>query len=52
MVSHVNWSHGIIGIVAAKLLEKYKKPTYVLEEMGEESKGVRVATGILALPMQ
>lgn len=39
VVSHVNWSHGIIGIVAAKLLEKYKKPTYVLEEMGEESKG-------------
>lgn len=39
VVSHVNWNHGIIGIVAAKLLEKYKKPTYVLEEMGEESKG-------------
>jgi len=39
VVSGKNWSHGIIGIVAAKLLEKYKKPTYVLEEMGEESKG-------------
>ncbi|MDB5183525.1 MAG: recJ, partial [Candidatus Saccharibacteria bacterium] len=34
-----NWSHGIIGIVAAKMMERYKKPTYVLEEMGEESKG-------------
>ena len=39
VVSHPEWSHGIIGIVAAKLLEKYKKPTYVLQEMGEESKG-------------
>ena len=39
VVSAPGWNHGIIGIVAAKLLEKYKKPTYVLEEMGGESKG-------------
>ena len=39
VVSAPGWNHGIIGIVAAKLLEKYKKPTYVLEEMGEEAKG-------------
>lgn len=39
VVSSSGWSHGIIGIVAAKLLEKYKKPTFVLEEMGEEAKG-------------
>lgn len=39
VVSGTGWSHGIIGIVAAKLLEKYKKPTYVLEEMGDEAKG-------------
>jgi len=39
VVSGKNWSHGIIGIVAAKLLEKYKKPTFVLEEMGDEAKG-------------
>ncbi len=39
VVSAPGWNHGIIGIVAAKLLEKYKKPTYVLEEMDEESKG-------------
>lgn len=39
VVSGVGWNHGIIGIVAAKLLERYKKPTYVLEEMGEEAKG-------------
>lgn len=39
VVSSAGWSHGIIGIVAAKLLERYHKPTYVLEEMGEEAKG-------------
>lgn len=39
VVSGKGWSHGIIGIVAAKLLEKYKKPTFVLEEMGDEAKG-------------
>lgn len=39
VVSHPDWNHGIIGIVAAKLLEKYQKPTYVLQEMGEQSKG-------------
>jgi single-stranded-DNA-specific exonuclease len=39
VVSAPGWNHGIVGIVAAKLLEKYKKPTFVLEEMGEEAKG-------------
>ena len=39
VVSGVGWNHGVIGIVAAKLLEKYKKPTFVLEEMGELAKG-------------
>lgn len=39
VVSAPRWNHGIVGIVAAKLLEKYKKPTYVLSEGGDESKG-------------
>lgn len=39
VVSGENWNHGIVGIVAAKLLEKFKKPTFVLQEMGEQSKG-------------
>lgn len=39
VVSGADWNHGIVGIVAAKLLEKYKKPTYVLQEMGDSSKG-------------
>ena len=35
IVSHESWSHGIIGIVAAKLLEKYHKPTFVLQELSD-----------------
>lgn len=33
------WSQGVVGIVAAKLLEKYKKPTFVFEMLGETMKG-------------
>ncbi|MGD8374107.1 MAG: single-stranded-DNA-specific exonuclease RecJ [Candidatus Woesebacteria bacterium] len=39
VLSHSSWSHGIIGIVAAKMLEKFKKPTFVLQEIGDETKG-------------
>jgi single-stranded-DNA-specific exonuclease len=39
VLSHTDWSHGIIGIVASKLVEKYKKPTFVLQELGDETKG-------------
>lgn len=39
VVSDPDWNHGIVGIVAAKLLERYKKPTFVLQEMGEKAKG-------------
>lgn len=33
VVSDASWSHGIIGIVAAKLLEAHHKPTFVLQEL-------------------
>lgn len=40
VVSDATWSHGIIGIVAARLLETYHKPTFVLQELeGGQSKG-------------
>lgn len=39
VVSAPGWNHGIIGIVAAKLLERFKKPTFVLEEIDDVSKG-------------
>ena len=39
VVSAEGWNHGIVGIVAAKLLERYQKPTYVLSVHGEDAKG-------------
>lgn len=39
VVSKAGWNHGIVGIVAAKLLEKYKKPAFVLAESESEAKG-------------
>lgn len=39
VLSGANWNHGVVGIVAAKLMEAYKKPVFVLQEMGDESKG-------------
>lgn len=37
IVSDPSWSHGIIGIVAAKLLERYYKPAFVLQELADGS---------------
>lgn len=39
VVSDADWNHGIVGIVASKLLERYRKPTFVIQEMGEVAKG-------------
>lgn len=39
VVSAEGWNHGVVGIVAAKLLEKYHKPTFVLGVDGDEAKG-------------
>lgn len=33
------WSHGVVGIVAAKLTERLTRPTFVLELEGETAKG-------------
>lgn len=40
VINGKNWNHGIIGIVAAKILEKFKKPVYILAENDNgETKG-------------
>jgi single-stranded-DNA-specific exonuclease len=33
------WPHGIVGIVAGKVAEKWQKPTLVLQILGDDAKG-------------
>lgn len=49
VVSHPGWSHGIIGIVASKLMETYHKPVFVLQELGSETKGSARSFGDFSL---
>ena len=39
VVSSDGWNHGVIGIVASKLVEKYKKPVFIIGERGDEATG-------------
>ena len=39
VLSSPDWSHGVVGIVASKISEKWHKPTIILQELGEFSKG-------------
>ena len=39
VVSAPDWNHGVIGIVASKLVERYKKPTFIIAERGDEATG-------------
>lgn len=34
-----DWSHGIVGIVASKLVERWRKPTLIMQIMGDTTKG-------------
>jgi single-stranded-DNA-specific exonuclease len=39
VVGSPDWKAGILGLVASKLVEKYKKPAFVWSEEGKEVKG-------------
>lgn len=39
VLSHPEWNHGIVGIVASKLVEQFHKPAIVLQETGGLAKG-------------
>ncbi len=39
VLSDPSWSHGIVGIVAAKIMERFSKPTIILQELSGEAKG-------------
>lgn len=39
VVNAPDWNHGVIGIVASKLVERYKRPTFIIGEHGDEATG-------------
>ena len=39
VLAHPDWSHGIVGIVASKLVEKHRKPVLVMQILGDKTKG-------------
>jgi single-stranded-DNA-specific exonuclease len=40
-----NWSHGVVGIVASKIAEKWQKPTLIAQILGEKAKGSARSVG-------
>jgi single-stranded-DNA-specific exonuclease len=40
-----SWPHGVVGIVASKIAEKYQKPTLVLQILGDTAKGSGRSSG-------
>jgi single-stranded-DNA-specific exonuclease len=49
VVASDEWNEGIIGIVASKLCEKYKKPSFVFKDRGEYLKGSARSLGDIHL---
>jgi single-stranded-DNA-specific exonuclease len=39
VLSAPRWHHGVIGIVASRLVERYYRPVFLITEDGEEGKG-------------
>ncbi|WP_088186321.1 single-stranded-DNA-specific exonuclease RecJ [Desulfosporosinus sp. FKA] len=49
VLSSDHWHHGVIGIVASRLVERYYRPVFMISEEGEEAKGS--ARGISGYPV-
>ncbi|HUC87069.1 MAG TPA: single-stranded-DNA-specific exonuclease RecJ [Candidatus Saccharimonadales bacterium] len=39
VLADTSWPHGVVGIAASKLAEKWQKPTLILQILGETAKG-------------
>ena len=39
VLAHPDWSHGIVGMVASKLADKWQRPIFVGQVMGDKIKG-------------
>lgn len=39
VLADADWSHGIAGLVASKISERHHKPTFILQTLGDTTKG-------------
>ncbi|MFN5539865.1 MAG: single-stranded-DNA-specific exonuclease RecJ [Candidatus Melainabacteria bacterium] len=55
MLADTSWNHGVVGIVASRLVEKYHLPVFLaVEEIDEETQEIKIkgsARGILAIDL-
>jgi single-stranded-DNA-specific exonuclease len=51
VLAHEDWSHGVVGIVASKIVEAFKKPAIVMQIMGDTTKGSARSLGDLNMVM-
>ena len=49
VLAHENWHHGIIGIVASRVADKYNKPAILISLEGENGKGSGRSVGTFNL---
>jgi len=49
VLSGSEWSHGVAGLVASRLAEEFGRPTIILNEEGEFSKGSARSSGVFRL---
>lgn len=49
VLSGENWHHGVIGIVAARILERFDKPCFIITIEGDESRGSARAFGTFSV---
>jgi single-stranded-DNA-specific exonuclease len=45
VLADAEWSHGVVGIVASKIAEKWAKPTLIAQVLGESVKGSARSSG-------
>ena len=45
VLANPGWSHGVVGIVASKMVEKWRKPVLIAQVLGDSTKGSARSTG-------
>lgn len=49
VLSSLDWTHGVVGLVASRVAERFGKPTIILQEEGEFSKGSARSVGTFSI---